>query len=110
VPADDYELMEGGETGIVRLYGIYGGDNNLRVTYTAGYKIDFDNPTNANNHTLPQDLTDLAERLIARLYKKRESEGRNIETLDGGSSITWGSFLTDEDKDIIGRFRRTRII
>ena len=90
----------------MRIYGgVPAGTNAIRATYTAGYKIDFSKPTDPNFHTLPFDLTDLAERLITKRFKRREHEGKQNETFDG-AQITWESLLTAEDREIIARYTR----
>ncbi|GIW70325.1 MAG: hypothetical protein KatS3mg101_1072 [Patescibacteria group bacterium] len=104
--ADEYELVEDGKSGIVKLYGLAGrGINALRFTYTAGYKINFTNAGDMVTHTLPADITDLCERLVIRWFKRRESEGKTSEAFDGGQ-INWQSELTNEDKETIARYRR----
>lgn len=104
--ADDYELVNDGKSGLVRVYGgIYRGSNTIRATYTAGYKIAFDTPTNASLHTLPFDLTDLAERLITKRLKKRDHEGKLNESFDGGT-VTWDAFIDASDKEIVNRYSR----
>lgn len=108
--ADEYELVGDGTSGIVKIYGgIRSGINTVRFTYTAGYKIDFDNPANPANHTLPFDITDLVERLTVRLFKRRESEGKQTEGFEG-SSITWASLIDESDREVINRYRRVQIV
>lgn len=103
--ADNYELLEGGESGIIKVYGgLPYGVNQVRVTYDAGYLIDFANAGTAT-HTLPFDLSDLCERLTVKLYKRKESEGKLNESFDGGS-VTWKALLDDEDKMTIAKYRR----
>lgn len=80
------------------------GFQNIRISYTAGYLFDWTNENDPSKHTLPYDITDLCERLVIRLFKKRESEGRSNESVQG-SSITWASDLLDpQDKQIIGNY------
>lgn len=104
--ADQFELLEDGKSGIVKIYGSAPkGANILRFTYTAGYLIDFDNVGDTTKHTLPLDLTDLAERLAIKLFKKRDAEGKASESYQGGS-VTWNELLDDVDKQMIARYRR----
>lgn len=104
--ADDYELINDGKSGLVRVYGgIYRGSNSIRATYTAGYKIAFDTPTNTALHNLPFDLTDLAERLITKRLKKRDHEGKLNESFDGGT-LTWDVFIDASDREIVNRYTR----
>lgn len=104
---DDYELLEGGESGIVKFYGgVVRGINAVRFTYTAGYKINFANAGDNSTHTLPADLTDLAERLVTRWFKRRESEGRLNDAFEG-ATINWAQELTAEDKETIAKYHRS---
>ncbi len=109
-PVDNYELLQDGASGIIRVYGglsgnlMFSGINSIRATYTAGYLIDFANAGTAT-HTLPFDLTDLCERLTIKMFKKREGEGRASESYEGGS-VTWKDLLDEADKMTIGRYRR----
>lgn len=103
---DEYELLEDGKSGLVRIYGgVPYGTNAVRFTYDAGYLINFANAGDNSTHTLPADLTDLAERLITKLFKKRESEGKAVESFEGGS-VTWRELLDESDQAIIARYRR----
>lgn len=104
--ADDYELMEDGKSGIIKVYGgLVRGINQVRVSYTAGYKIDFSNAGDTTLHTLPHDLADLADRLVIKLFKKRESEGRSSESFQG-SLVNWKELLDTVDQQLIARYRR----
>lgn len=104
--ADDYELVNDGKSGLVRVYGgIYRGSNTIRATYTAGYKIAFATATDPATHTLPFDLTDLAERLVTKRLKKRDHEGKLNESFDGGT-VTWDAFIDASDREIVNRYTR----
>lgn len=107
--ADQYELLESGESGLVRIYGafapvVYSGTNAIRATYTAGYLFDFANFGGAT-HTLPADLTDLCERMVVRFWKKREKPGVQSESIRD-SSVTWKDTVDEDDKDVIARHTR----
>lgn len=102
---DDWEIVGDGGSGLIRVYGLLEGINTIRISYTAGYLIDFAN-TGTSTHTLPFDLSDLAERLVTKLFKRRENEGKLSEAFEGGT-VQWDDFLTDVDKDTIARYRRT---
>lgn len=91
--ADDYVLDK--PNGIIQV-ALPRGLANVRVTHVSGYLIDFANMYDETKHTLPFDLTDLAERIAIRLFKKRESEGRSVEAFQQ-SSITWDAKLIKED-------------
>lgn len=103
--SDDWELMEDGQSGMIEAYGLLHGTNLFRVTYVAGYKINFTNYGDNNTHTLPADVTDLCERLVVRWFKRRESGGKQSEGLQGGS-INWKDELDSEDKATLARYKR----
>jgi len=108
--ADQYELVEDGESGLVRIYGTfapvaYSGTNAIRATYTAGYLFDFANFGDPAHHNLPADLTDLCERMVVRFWKKREKPGVQSESIRD-SSITWKDTVDEDDEDILARYTR----
>lgn len=105
--ADQYDLVGDGKSGLVRIYGgTPQGVNTIRFSYVGGYKIDFSAPTDPTKHTLPADITDLCERLVVKLFKKREQEGKLTESFEGGS-VTYEGLLNDDDKRILSRYQRT---
>lgn len=61
------------------------GFRNIRVTYEAGYTIDF---TTEANHTLPRDIENLATKLVIREFKRREHIGKSSETI-GSDTVQW---------------------
>jgi hypothetical protein len=62
--------------------------------------------TTESDFVLPADLVEVAEAAVIRIFKKRQSEGRDSETFDQ-SSITWSkSVFTDEDRATIKNYRR----
>lgn len=101
---DDYTNLGNGVVKVILPYGY----QNVRVTYTAGYKIDFDNQYTLANHTLPFDISNLCEKMVVKMIKKRESEGKTQESLRE-SSINWGSFIDAEDNIVINTYRRLMI-
>lgn len=108
--ADFWEIVEDGASGMIRLYPgfapmLYTQTNALRATYTAGYLIDFDNFGDPSKHNLPADLSDFSERLIVRWWKRRESGGKQSESLQN-SSITWKDLLDGEDVDTLARYTK----
>ncbi len=104
--ADDWELLDDGSSGIIEFRGgLIHGTNSIRATYTAGYKFNFVNYGDNSTHTLPADLTDLAERMVVKLFKRRESEGKSREDFNGGS-ITWKDLLNSEDIETINKYRK----
>ena len=108
--ADTYQEMLA--LGVIRVR-LPSGLQNIRISYIAGYLIDFANENDPALHTLPFDITDLCERLAIKYYKRRESEGRSAESFGSGggqSSITWKDDLSDEDKTVIGNYARTEFV
>ena len=93
-------------SGIIRIYGyipmIY--NNMTRVTYSAGYLIDFANAGNPAKHTLPADISRLADNLCVRWLKRRDFAGMNAKTLDA-STINFRDKMDQDDLDIIGQYR-----
>lgn len=101
VDSDSWELD--GEAGIIETDGLL--EKFLKVEYNAGYLIDWENEGDLEKHNLPSDLTDLAERLVIKLYKRKEAEGKISEGFDG-AQIAWRDDLTKEDRAVIDRYRR----
>ncbi len=102
---DTFELVEDGKLGLIRVYGgLPRGTNNIRASYTAGYKIDFTQEGTAN-HTLPFDLSDLCERLTIRFFKKRESHGKEQEH-GSDSRVMWRGSMEPEDTATLERYAR----
>jgi len=104
---DQYELVNDGKAGLVRIYGVMPRlyNNMVRATYTAGYLINFANAGDNLTHTLPADLTDLVENLIIRRWKRRELAGKQSEGLEGAQT-NWKDNLDSEDLDVINHYRR----
>jgi hypothetical protein len=103
---DEYELRGNGSDGIVRVYSTLPyGTNTLRATYTAGYKINFTNYGDNSTHTLPADITELAERMIVKTWKRRDNHGKTSESFQG-ASVSWATALDDEDRHTLDRYKR----
>lgn len=103
---EDYDVLN--KIGAIRTV-LPVGYNNIRVTYQAGYEIDFENQYDPLQHNLPFDLSDLCERLVAKRIKKRNSEGIKQESVTD-SDITWGEYMEKEDYIILSPYRRTHIV
>lgn len=103
---DQFELVNNGQSGTVRIYGaiprLY--NNMIRATYWAGYVTDFDNFGNPALHALPADLTFLCEKLVVRFWTRRDFAGKNAETL-AGATITFKDNLDKEDLMTLGKYR-----
>jgi len=103
--SDNYQEIN--SNGIIQTDLPYGLQN-IRISYVAGYLIDFSNMYDDTLHTLPFDISDLTERIVTRIFKKRISEGRSAEGFQQ-SQITWDNLLDDLDKEILANYRRVFI-
>ena len=102
----EYEIVGDGSSGLIRVYGgVPRGTNNIRASYTAGYKIDFDHETDATKHSLPFDLSNLCERLVIKEFKKRESIGKLRESA-GEAMAIWFEKVEPEDQITLDRYCR----
>lgn len=108
---DQYELINDGKAGVIRIYGVLPRlyNNMARVTYYAGYPVDWANAGNGTTHQLPSDLTDMVENLVVRRFKRRVLAGRGSESLDGATT-SWNRDLDADDIDVIGHYRRLSTI
>ena len=105
--ADDYE--EDDEKGIINV-SLPRGLQNIRISYVAGYLIDFTDEFNDAAHTLPYELAELCDRLVIRQFKKRKDEGKKSTAFDT-STITWTEQLLDQtDREVIANYRRLHVI
>ena len=108
---NDFEIIGDGSAGLVKFYtylnlGLPKGTNVVRVaSYTAGYKIDFKNIGNTALHTLPGDISELAEKLVIKAYQRRSTPGKSSETFNG-AAITWSKDLDVDDKNVLSFYRR----
>jgi len=101
-----YEKLESGKSGMVKIYGgMPSGVNQVRISYTGGYLIDFTSFGDTTLHNLPADITDLCERLVTKYLKRREAEGKTSEAINQ-ATLTWARDLDAIDRDIINRYRR----
>ncbi len=99
----EFELVADREPRRIRIYSACpAGQNNLRFTYTAGYKIDFNTEAVPATHNLPADVSDLCERLVVWKWKKREAEGRTTEVA-ADTSVSWSDGISADDKELLRR-------
>lgn len=105
---DQFELQQDGKAGIIRLYGILPRlyDNMARVTYWAGFLINWEFAGDATKHTLPSDVNDTVENLVVRKFKRRQLAGLGSEAFEGATT-SWNRELDSDDKDVIGHWRLT---
>jgi len=101
---DQFEVLEDGQSGIMRVYGPFGignfVNNSIRATYWAGYLIDWENQTDNTKHTLPGDLTMLADDLVCRQFTRRKNAGKLSEGLQG-STTSWDKEIDPIDKELL---------
>lgn len=87
----------------------------IRVTYVAGYLIDWNNETNSSLHTLPLDLTAVATELVARLYQNRATDGILSQSTEGQSVTFMGNsgdiskYLNGLHASILGKYQAVRL-
>ena len=85
------------------------GKRNIRISYTAGYLMDFTNSLE-DTHTLPLDISSVCERMVINLFKRRESEGSSSEGFET-STVTWNNEIIDPMSNrVIQMFRRSNFI
>lgn len=104
---NDYDVNL--DMGVIYMNGtLPRGKRNVRLTYTAGYVIDFTSSYDVGvTHTLPAEITEVCEEVVVRLFKRRDSEGRTNESFQE-SSITWSDgVFTEENVATIRNYRRT---
>lgn len=83
----------------------------LRVSYNAGYLIDFTNEFDATKHTLPFDLTGVCTELVSRSYNLRAAHGLYQESTEG-QSVTYSTKtheLTDDHENVLNSYKMARI-
>lgn len=92
-----------------------GGDT---ITFESGFQpystvsVDYkpDSAAAEEESTLPEDLVEVCEEVVIRLFKRRDHEGRSQETL-GESSITWNTdVFTKENIATVKNYRRGAFI
>ena len=104
---DQYELVNDGKPGIVRVYGVIPRlyENMIRATYYAGYPVDWNNAGNETSHQLPADISNTVENLVVRAFKRRMLAGKGSESLNG-ATVAWNTEIDAEDRAVIGHYRR----
>ncbi|HEX3861296.1 MAG TPA: hypothetical protein VHY35_06340 [Stellaceae bacterium] len=115
--ADEYELVDPRTdpisgtvwypSGEIRVYGALPriNSNMIRVSYVAGYPVDWSNPENHTTHWLPGDLTNVCENLVVRRYLRRTNGGKSSISVEG-STTSFRNELDAEDLDVIGQYRQ----
>lgn len=104
---DQYEVVNDGKAGIIRIYGaiprLY--NNMIRATYSAGYPVNWTNAGDNSTHMLPSQITDVVENMVTRRFKRRLLAGKGTEGLEGAQT-SWNREIDAEDQDVIDQFRR----
>jgi hypothetical protein len=114
--ADQYELIDPRThpvngtvwypSGTIRVYGamprIY--SNMIRVSYAAGYPVNWANPEDLNTHWLPGDLTSVCENLVVRRFKRRQNAGQSSISIEGATVAGYRNVLDVEDEDVLGQY------
>ncbi len=102
---DQFETVDDGKAGIIRLYGVMPRlyNNMARVTYYAGYLINWIYAGDGVNHTLPADLSDTCENMVVRKFKRRQLAGKSSEAL-GDATTSWRDEADADDKAVIGHY------
>jgi hypothetical protein len=106
---NEYELEGDGKSGIVYFYGYIGGglphgNNNIRVTYTAGYDIDWESAGDPTLHNLPADVTEVAENLVVSWYNNQDKHGKESEKFHDGT-VVYATDMSEMDKAILSQYR-----
>lgn len=95
--------------GYIRLLSNFTHHDNqyFRVSYIAGYLIDFNNINDPLLHNLPADLTQLCNEVVATLYNTRTNQGIKSESTEG-QSVTYdtgiGFDFTAVQKSVIANY------
>jgi hypothetical protein len=101
---EEYQLLD--KEGMIYILGtLPRGFRNIRATYDAGFLIDFANETDTVKHNLPFDLSNLAERLVVKEFKRREEIGKSGES-QGDATVSFFDHLEEEDKAVLARYNR----
>jgi hypothetical protein len=114
--ADQYELIDPRTdpvsgtvwypSGMVRVYGVLPRltSNMIRVSYVAGYPVNWDNAGDGSTHMLPGDITGVCENLVVRRFKRRSFGGMSSQALEGATS-SWRNEIDAEDLDVLAQYR-----
>jgi hypothetical protein len=94
-------------SGMVRVYGVLPTfySNQIRVTYVAGYPVNWADAEDGINHMLPADLTNLCENLVVRRFKRRSLAGQSTMTIEGATVGGWRNDLDAEDQDVLNQYK-----
>ena len=101
------------KAGYIRFFGMMSAfPQAFRITYNAGYLIDWTAETDATKHTLPFDLTQVATEIVAKQFNTRFAQGIVSESTEG-QSVTYATkreSLSDYHSEILDKYKMNRII
>lgn len=100
------------ENGIVKAHSFTFQDKpkKYRVTYVAGYLIDFDAENTPASHTLPQELEYACQKLVAVVFNSRKMEGyESYRVGDMAVTMQKASFEDGEIKAILDKYANPTI-
>lgn len=108
---DQFELIDDGSAGLIRIYGIMPRlyNNMARITYWFGYLVNWANAGDAVTHTLPSDLTSTCENIVVRAFSRRMQAGKISESLDG-ATVAWDKDIDMQDKAVVGHYTQVPTI
>lgn len=89
--ADDYERIDNEGT-LHFLFTLPVGRQNIKVVYKAGYT------------TIPHDLNLACQKLVAKEFDKRKSQGIKSEGI-GGANVTWNEEIDPSIQRVINKYR-----
>lgn len=91
--------------GQIRFFGpLPQGYQNIKVVYKAGY-LGGNNSQDHTTRSLPESLDQACQKLVAREFNRRKSQGILKEMLDK-ASIDWSQDLPADVKDVLSSFKR----
>ncbi len=109
-PVTSYETEEDGSSGTIFVYSrIPQGTNKVRITYTGGYLFDWANVGDITKHELPLGVTELAENLIVKAFKRREKVGITSESFNG-SNVVFKDEMDAYDKQTLSNYMFIRFV
>ena len=76
----------------------------IRVSYKAGYKIDFANIGDPKKHELPREISMLCEDLVIRRYRRRDA-GDITSLGHTGANTVYNQDFTMEEKAVIDNYK-----
>jgi len=108
-PADSY--LPDLNAGYIETFGsVPCGMRAVRVTYTAGYLIDFTDEWNTAVHTLPTDITKVCTELAGAAFNRRQAAGISSQGTEGQNvSFAEAAKPTEEQMAVITRYANTWI-